>query len=411
VTARDVAVVGVHTTAQGHALGRTTLDLTREALVGGLDDAGLSVRDVDGVMAMGFPGGNGLGSGPGNLATQLGQGLGTALPYLGAQGLLYAAAAIRSGLAETVALVHGYAQPPPASPGQVTSYTTPEFEFTTWTGSFTAAQFALQMRRHMHEYGTTAYEMAHGCAVIRNCATVNPDAVMFGRGPYTAQEVLASRLIADPFTLLMCSLVNDGGSCVVVTTAERARDCRHRPVWVLGGAMEQRYTSYYEVPTLEPLRTRPRMVRAFERAGVDHSDVDLVALYDHFASGVIMELEAMGFCQPGEGGPFVAEQAGFGGLPLSTDGGCLGHSHPGNPYNMKIIEAVRQLRGQVADLCPDWRRGVHTFDRTRCRKVPGARVAAVAGPMTGVFSCALLAVDTPADNRIGGDGGIALPPA
>jgi acetyl-CoA acetyltransferase len=377
-------------------MGRTTLDLTRDALLGGLADAGLSVDDVDGFMGQSFPGGNGLGAAPGNVATQLGHGMAVVLPYVGAQGLLYAGAAIQSGLAEVVALVHGFAQPPPPSPGGVTPYTVPEYEFTTWTGSFTPAQFALQMRRHMYEFGTTPEQMAQGCAVIRNCGTINPDAVMFGRGPYTAGDILASRMIADPFTLLMCSLVNDGGSCVVVTTAERARDCRHQPVWLLGGAMEQRYTSYYEVPTLKPLQTRRRMLSAFERAGIDHASVDQVSLYDHFASGIIMELEALGFCQPGEGGPFVLEQAGFDGLPLSTDGGCLAHSHPSNPYNMKIIESVRQLRNQVRDLCPGSERGVHTYDRTICRKVRQPRVAVVAGPMTGVFSCALLAVDSPA---------------
>ena len=410
MTERDVAVVGVYLTEQRRGLGRSTLDLTRDALLGGVADAGLTLDDIDGFMGTSFPGGNGLGAAPGNVATQLGHGVGPVLPYLGPQGLLYAAAAIRAGLADTVALVHGYAQPPPPSPGGVTSYTTPEYEFTTWTGSFTPAQFALQMRRHMYEYGTTAEQIAHACAVIRNCGTINPDAVMFGRGPYTAEDVLASRMVADPFTLLMCSLVNDGGSCVIVTTAERARDCRHQPVWVLGGAMEQRYTSYYEVPTLEPLLTRPRMLRAFQRAGVRHDEVDQVSLYDHFASGIIMELEALGFCEVGEGGPFVAEQAGFGGLPLSTDGGCLAHSHPGNPYNMKIVESVRQLRNQVRDLCPDCDRGVHTYDRAVCRKVRQPRVAVVAGPMTGVFSCVLLGVDAPAGGERGGPDGVAVPP-
>ena len=262
----------------------------------------------------------------------------------------------------------------------------------------------------MYEFGTTPEQMAHGCAVIRNCATVNPDAVMFGRGPYTADDVLGSRMIADPFTLLMCSLVNDGGSCVVVTTAERARDCRHQPVWLVGGAMEQRYTSYYEVPTLEPMQTRRRMVQAFVRAGIDHAAVDQVSLYDHFASGIIMELETLGFCQPGEGGPFVTDRAGFDGLPLSTDGGCLAHSHPGNPYNMKIIESVRQLRNQVRDRCPAGGQGVHTFDRRLCRKVRRPQIAVVAGPMTGVFSCALLAVDAPASDQTGGDDGVAVQP-
>ena len=108
---RDVAIVGVYTTEQGRSLGRTTLELTHEALLGGVADAGLSVDDVDGYLGQSFPGGNGLGATPGNVAKQLGHGMAVVLPYLGAQGLLYAGAAIRSGLADTVALVHGYAQP------------------------------------------------------------------------------------------------------------------------------------------------------------------------------------------------------------------------------------------------------------------------------------------------------------
>ena len=101
---RDVAIVGVYTTEQGRSLGRTTLELTHEALLGGVADAGLSVGDVDGYLGQSFPGGNGLGATPGNVAKQLGHGMAVVLPYLGAQGLLYAGAAIRSGLAETVAL-------------------------------------------------------------------------------------------------------------------------------------------------------------------------------------------------------------------------------------------------------------------------------------------------------------------
>ena len=111
-----------------------------------------------------------------------------------------------------------------------------------------------------------------------------------------------------------------------------------------------------------------------------------------------MELEALGFCDIGEGGSFVSERAGFDGLPVSTDGGCLAHSHPGNPYNMKIIESVRQLRNEVLDLCPRASEGIHTFDRALCRKVHRPKVAVAAGPMTGVFSFALLGVESAMGN-------------
>jgi acetyl-CoA acetyltransferase len=390
---RDVAIVGIYTTEQSRRSGRTAEDLTHEAIMGGLADAGLSFSDIDAFSNSSFPDGNGLGMTPGNFAKLFGQPIATVLAYAGAQGVLYARALIRSGLAETVVLAHGFAQP--TQQDGVASYTTPQYEFTDWTGSFTPAQFAMQARRHMYEFGTTREQLAFPSALIRNAGSINPDAVMFQRGPYTVDDVLSARMIADPFTLLMCSIVNDGGSCIVVTSAERAKDCRKKPVWVLGGAMEQRYSTFYNVPTLEPLETRTTMLKALKATGVSHDDVDTVQIYDHFSIGVLMELEAMGFCGLGEGGAFVEERCGFGAgrLPISTDGGCLAHSHCQNPYNHKVIEAVRQIRNEVNDLCPDSKDGQHTFDPALCRKVPNAEIAIACGPMTGVFSFIALAAN------------------
>ncbi|HVX19717.1 MAG TPA: thiolase family protein [Acidimicrobiales bacterium] len=392
-TGREVAIVGVHMTAQGRQLGRSSQDLMADALFGGLADAGMDLDEVDAFGNVTFPDGNGLGVAPGNLATLLGRPLVAAIPYSGPQALLYAAALIRAGQARTVVLAHGFAQPPPGE--AVAAYTTPQYEFTDWTGSFTAAQFALQARRHMHQFGTTVEQLAQAAATIRNAGAVNPEAVMFGRGPYTVDDVLAARPIADPFTLLMCALVNDGGSCVVVTSGDRARDCRHRPVWVLGGAVEQRFSTYYNVPTLDMLASRPRMVEAVRRAGVAHDEVDLLSVYDHFAIGPVMAVEAAGFCPVGDGGAFVADHCGFGDgrLPLSTHGGCQSHSHNMVPYNHTIVEVVRQFRGDVPDRCPGWADDDHTFDRSLCRRVADPRLAVVCGPMTGVFSTAVLARD------------------
>jgi acetyl-CoA acetyltransferase len=394
---RGAAIVGVYTTKQGKRLGRTGNELAMEALAGALGDAGLEISDVDGFFDLHLHAGNELGPSPGNVAMTFGQPFGVVGAYSGAQGVLTAAAALSQGLATTVALVSGHQQPV-REPGSTTvsSYTTPAYEYTDFTGSFTAAQMAIQLRRHMHEYGTTLEQIGEACALVRNAGHLNPGAVMFGRGPYTAQDILDAPPIADPLTLLMCSLVNDGGNAIVMTTGDRAVDCRKEPVWVLGGAQEQRYRTWYDVPTLEPLRSRPRMVRAFAEAGIAHEDVDVVSLYDHFPNGVIMELEAMGFCEVGEGGPFVVGRAGFErGLPISTDGGCQSYSHAVNPYNLRPIEAVRQLRNEVEDLCPSWASGEHTYDRSLCRKVRDPRIAAVAGPMTGVFSFCLLGLDRP----------------
>jgi acetyl-CoA acetyltransferase len=387
---RDVAIVGVHSTKQGRNLGRTPVSLAMEAFHGALDDAGLSPRDVDGLMDFDFPAGNLQGTTIGNVAFQLNTPMRFVAPYSGVPALLYAAAMVRDHVADVVAIPFGGAQADTG--GATASYTRPGFEFTEWTGSTTPAQMALQARRHMAEFGTTSEHLAHAAMVLRNNAHINPEAVMFNRGPYTVQDILDSRMVSDPFTLLMCALVNDGGSCVIVTSAERAKDCRSEPVWVLSGGIDCYYTSYYEPPTLAPLQSRSRMLAAFDRAGVTHDDIDFVTTYDHFASGVIMEYEACGFCELGEGGPFTMENIGLDQrFPVSPDGGCLGYSHNMNPYNFRIIEAVRQMRNDVPDLCPGWEHGEHTYDRTICRKVRDPQLAVACGPMTGTFSMSILA--------------------
>ena len=387
---RDVAIVGVHATKQGRNLGRSALALMLEAFNGALDDAGMHKNEVDGLVAFEFPAGTGAGTSLGEIAFQLGTPMRFTSHFSGVPALLYAAAMIRDHVADVIAIPFGGCQE--ETDGATAAYTRPGYEFTEWTGSTTPAQMALQTRRHMSLYGTTREQLAHCAAVLRNNANINPEAVMFGRGPYTAQDVLDSRMIADPYTLLMCALVNDGGSCIIVTSADRAKDCKNLPVWVLSGAIGCYYTSYYFPPTLQPLETRGRMLAAFERAGVSHDDIDLVTTYDHFASGVLMEYEAAGFCEVGDGGAFCIENIGLDQrFPVSPDGGNLGYSHCINPYNLRIIEAVRQFRNDVPDLCPNARLGEHTYDRSICRKVRDPKLAVACGPFTGAFSMSILA--------------------
>ena len=389
---RDVAIVGVYATEQERVSQRASHEISMEAILGGLEDAGLTMNDVDAYFGFTFPLGNGLGATDGNVSYQLGKPLNIVTPTSGAMALLQAAASIRDGLCEVAILGSGNSRA--TADGSVVDWTRPDYEFTEWTGSITPGQMAMQMRRHMHEYGTKPEEIAHGCATIRNNGHMNPDAVMFNRGPYTTAAVLDARMVADPFTLLMCSIVNDGGNCVVVTSAERAKNCRHKPVWVLSGAMESRYKAYFEVPTLEMLNSRNHMLQGFDRAGVAPHEVDLVMVYDHFAGGIIMQYEALGFCEMGEGGPFGVENVGLDDpFPICPDGGNQSYSHPGNPYNFKIIEAVRQMRNEVKDLCPQWQKGLHTYDRNLCRKIRNPKIAAACGPITGRHSFALLAKD------------------
>jgi len=379
---RDVAIVGVCATRQQRRSGRGALSLITEATQGALADAGLAMRDVDGYVAFTFPGGNGRqGAFDGNVAYQFGQPFGLVAQMSGAMAVLMAAAAIRQGTANVVVIPAGGSQSIQA--GETADYTRPAFEFTEWTGSTTPAQFALIAQRHMHEYGSTVEQFARIAAEIHNHGHVNPEAVMFGKGPWTPQQVLAARMIAEPFTQPMCSLVNDGASCIVVTGAERARDCRHAPVWVLGGAMEYMGNSYYEAPSLALMDGRRRMIEGFARAGIRHDDTDIVMCYDHFAHAPIMQMETLGFCEPGEGGEYALEVMGLDSRhPVCPDGGNLSYSHNMIPYNFKEIEIVRQFRNDVPDLCPGAAQGVHTYDRAICRKVREPKLAVACGPQT-----------------------------
>jgi acetyl-CoA acetyltransferase len=390
---REVAIVGVFATTQQLHSGQTTLGLMMQAIARALDDAGLAMRDVDGFLSSHFAGGNGLGRSDSNVAHQFGQPFGLVGEWSGAPAVLVAAAAIRQGIAEVVVVPTSAVQA--VEPGKTSHYTRPTFEFTEFTGSMTPAQFALIARRHMHEFGTTREQLAYTAATIRNNGHKNPKAVMVGRGPYTVERVLAAPMVADPFTRLMCSIANDGGSCFVVASAERARDCRHPPIWVLGGAMETRTFGYFEAPSLEMTLSRPRMVEGFRRAGIEHDDTDIVMVYDHFAHATILQLETLGFCAPGEGGAYAQEVMGLDQKhPVCPDGGNLSYSHNMEPHNFKIIEIVRQFRNDVPDLCPDWAQGVHTYDRVTCRKVREPKLAVACGPLTeGRHSFVLLGKD------------------
>lgn len=411
-TLRPVAVAGVHTTVQTREHdGRYGLSYALEALQGALADAGLAKEDIGGLFAAidewpQFASAQDKGNSATNWATLLGipirwltgapnSGLGS-----GVAALLDATAAIQAGFIDTAVIVAGMASHRPST-GAVAPWTTSTMPFTEWTGSFTAAQFALAARRHMHQYGTTIEQFALAASTVRNYGSINPDAVFFRRGPYTVDDVLASPMIADPLTRLMCAPTNNGGGAIVLTTLERARDLRRPPITVLGGADQTVYPAYAEAPLLErPLGgsfSRQWVSDAFSQAGVTHDDIDVVQLYDGFASWTVMQWEMLGFCEVGEGGPFVESgvMALDGRWPTCTDGGCSSFSDIGVPAILRPIEAVRQLRGDIADDCPGASDGHHTHRPGQCRQVRDAEVALAVsmGPPTGGGQVVVLAKD------------------
>jgi len=377
---RDIAIVGVHATRQQRKSGRTLVSMWRESILGALDDAGIPIEEVDGYISYMFPAGNGMGWDDGAIAEQFGRPMAFTAQTSGAKAVLLAGSVIRAGLAKVVIIPAAGAQ---SLAGDMATYTRPTFEFTEWTGSMTPAQYGIMARRHMHDYGTTIEQMADIALNSHLNAAVNPQAVRYGQEPQTRETILNGRMIADPLTQPMCSIVNDGASCIVVTSAERAKDCRHDPVWVIGGACETHGNSYFEAPSLRMLGTRDLMIDGFRRAGVRHDDVDIVMCYDHFAHGPIVQFETLGFCEPGEGGDYVPQAIRPDGVhPSSMDGGNMAYSHNMIPYNFKQIEVVKQMRNVVEDLCPGWREGVHTYDRSICRKVRDPKLSVGCGPLT-----------------------------
>jgi acetyl-CoA acetyltransferase len=232
-------------------------------------------------------------------------------------------------------------------------------------------QYSLVATRHMHEYGTTSEQLAEVAVATRKWAALNPKAAM--RDPLTVADVLASRMISYPFHLLDCCLVTDGGGAVVLTAAERARDLRQAPVYVLGAGEAVGHALVSQMTDFARWDAAERSgAAAFAMAGVRHEDIDVAEFYDAFTIVPILGLEALGFCKPGEGGAFVSGQrtAPGGAFPLNTNGGGLSYTHTGMYGIFIIIEATRQLRGECG-----------------ARQVAGARVALCHG-LGGIWSAA-----------------------
>jgi acetyl-CoA acetyltransferase len=247
-------------------------------------------------------------------------------------------------------------------------------------GNSLVGSYAMHAKRHMHEYGTTSEQLAEIAVGVREYASLNPKAIY--QDPITVDDVVNSRMIADPLHMLDCCAITDGGGAFIMTTAERAKDLKQPPVYVLGACGAQTHWNVCQQTDFTSSAGALAGPVAFERAGVTHDDIDMLMFYDSFTITCLLLLESLGFVPKGEGGPFVAEghlKKG-GKWPLNTDGGGLSSNHPGMRGIFLIIEAVRQLRGQAG-----------------AAQVPDCEVALAAGS-GGWLSCigvAILGKDAP----------------
>jgi acetyl-CoA acetyltransferase len=371
------AIAGVFNTVQARVLpDHDSTSIAVLGALGALDDAGVSPLEVDGI----------VGTDCAQIALELGLGPCTRRPSsLGIPALLDAAALVVTGQCEVVLVAAGGASVH-SDRSSTAPWTRPANELVMGYGLFTAAEFALMARRHMLTYGTTPEQMAAVAAVIRNNGHDNPEAVYSGRGPFTPADVLASRMIADPFHLLDCATTSEGGCAVVLTTAARA-SARQGAVWIHGGASDSFGPAYVVAPVWD---WQPRSDsfpaglvgaraarNAFAMAGLTPPDVDVAEFYDPFSFEIIRQLEAFGFCGPGEGGPFVEDGniAPGGALPVTTDGGTMSFSHPGiNAQQLqRVIRATEQLRGTCAS-----------------NQVAGAEIALCSNGGSGALFCDVL---------------------
>lgn len=363
-------VVGVYATEQRKELDRTALSACLEAALGALEDAGMTLDDVDG-MAARWPGPGGTVMHPGSVDwTSL---FDRPLSWVqdtypqGIPAVLDAAAAIAAGLCKTVLIVGGQAGIRQLA---VPAYTRPANEFVAPWGAFTAVHFAMVAQRQLHHEPAYRVAAAEAAATIRNCGHQNPAAVLFGKGPYTAEDVLEAPMVAEPLTLLDLCLASEGAAAMVVTGYDRAADTR-APIRVLGGAGEWHRQQYVDPARHDDVWTLGRAAAhtAFGMAGVSPTDVDVALLYDITSFEVLRQLEVTGFCGPGESPGFV-RGSGIGPhglLPVNPDGGLLSYSHIGwGGPTLKIVEAVHQLRHEAG-----------------ARQVPDAEVALATGAGSG----------------------------
>lgn len=341
-------IVGIGHTPFGKNPGVSQIAHNVLAIRAALEDAGLKASDLSGVLTK-AP----TSTFPMLFAPKVAEALniqpdvvGT-LDQAGASniGLIqYAISAIEMGQADVVAISYG----DNPRTGSRASYARARGSEGSVAGLFGApSSYAMIARRHMHEYGTTQEQLGAVAQTHRYHASLNPNAQF--RDNFTLDEYMASRWVAEPFHLLDCCPVSDGGAAYIVTTEERARDMRQKPVFIEGIGQSHPSWDFWRRPEMTVSGAKRAGKQVFKSAGMKPSDIQFFQIYDCFTIVPIISLENYGFVEPGEGGAFYAAgETRIGGrLPTNTSGGLL--SETGMPGTQLVIEGVRQLRGQSGE--------------------------------------------------------------
>ncbi|WP_101675272.1 acetyl-CoA acetyltransferase [Alloalcanivorax mobilis] len=382
---REAVIVGVADTPLQNGVlrdGGSVLQVQARAAKAALDEAGLSMAEVDGLLSAGTWG----VPGPGSLMTiTLGEYLGirprfTDSTNIGGAAfeahLAHAALAIERGYCDVALICYGSTQRSESSrtlggraPTLTMQYESP-FGMLMPIGGY-----AMAAMRHMHDYGTTGEQLAEVAVAARAWASLNPAATR--REPISVDDVLASPMVSDPLHKLDACLVTDGGGAVVMTSAERARSLNSKPIYVRGFGESHTHWTIAQMPDLTLTTAADTGRRAMSMAGISHDDVDVAQIYASFTITVLLTLEALGFCPRGGAGEFVANGrlAPGGDFPINTNGGGLSCAHPGMYGLYLLVEAVRQLRGECGP-----------------RQVRDARIALVngtGGTLSSTATCVL----------------------
>ena len=351
-------IAGAYEHPTRHAVHLPLAQLHAEVAAGAIADAGLTIGDVDGYFCAGdVPGWEAPGVGPFSIVEYLGlnlRHLDTSESWGSAyiNHVAHAVQAIEAGKCR-VALITQAGRPRAERQAPEDSHRNqrqgaPEAPFELPYGPVVTNMYGMCAMRHMHEHGTTAEQLAWIKVAASHHAQHNPHAML--RKVVTVQDVLESPIVSTPLHRLDCCVISDGGGALVVVHPEVARSLKRPLIAPIGAGFTVKHLNggYFDILASGAVQSG---ANAFSEAGVTPADIQYASIYDSFTIAVLIQLENLGFCAPGEGGRFVADGqliAGAGRLPVNTDGGGLCSNHPGNRGGMtKLIEAVRQLRGEA----------------------------------------------------------------